>query len=181
LTGPPAHRLRFRDSLAERDRRPPHRDVGSLRHFRRAATHPVQSSRCLIPLASADAVRAVLLEQAEQVAARLRKQTLKARTVTVKIRFGDFQTITRRCTLEEPSDTTSDIWRAAREQFERWASEQFRPVRLIGVSAGGFADAGQLDLFVNPTTERQRRLDQAVDKINTKFGSKIGRGKPGVE
>ena len=64
-------------------------------------------------LADPDAVRDVMLEQSEQVARRLRKHDLRARAVVVKIRFGDFQTITRRSTLAEPTDVTVTIWQSA--------------------------------------------------------------------
>jgi DNA polymerase-4 len=127
-------------------------------------------------LADQGEVRDVLLRQVEAVAARLRRHGLRGRTVTVKIRFGDFQPVTRRCTLPRPTDATADLWRAAREQFDRWAEGGeagggFRPVRLIGVAAGGLATAaGQMELFADPAAERQRRLDAAVDAINRRFG-----------
>ena len=70
-------------------------------------------------------VRDVILEQCEQVTRRLRRHGLLARTVTVKIRFGDFQTVTRRCTLPEPTDVTTAVWEAARGQFDRWAAPDF--------------------------------------------------------
>lgn len=128
-------------------------------------------------LTDADQVRDVILEQCEEVTRRLRRHTLRARTVTVKIRFGDFRTVTRRCTLPEPSHATSAIWQAAREQFDRWAASGFQSVRLIGVSAADFSgNASQLTLFADPETEKQRRLDGAVDQITARFGgSAIGR------
>lgn len=117
-----------------------------------------------------DVVRTVMLEQSEQVSARLRKHGLRARSVTVKIRFGKFETVTRRTTLSEPVDTTRAIWHAARALFDRWARE-FKPVRLIGVTASQLsAGQGQLELFTNAASQRQRRLDGAVDAINTRFG-----------
>ncbi len=123
-------------------------------------------------LADPAQVRDVILEQCEQVARRLRRHGLQARSVTVKIRFGDFRTVTRRCTLENPSDATVVIWRAAGEQFDRWATKEFQSVRLIGVTAGDLAAgaAAQLDLFANPDMERQRRLDGAMDRITSRFG-----------
>ena len=126
-----------------------------------------------------DLVRDTILEQAEQVAARLRRHGRLARSVTVKIRFGDFKTVTRRCTLATPTDATADIWHAAREQFDRWAASEFQPVRLIGVTANELSGAAaQLDLFPNPTAQRQRRLDETLDQINSRFGgSTIHRGK----
>ena len=130
-----------------------------------------------VDVSDPDAVRDVMLEQCEQVAARLRRHGLRARCVTVKIRFGDFQTVTRRCTLAEPSDATREIWQAARDQFDRWAAGGFHSVRLIGVSASSLeAGAGQLELFANPENEKQRRIDQTLDQIRQKFGtSSIGR------
>jgi DNA polymerase-4 len=125
-------------------------------------------------LVSPDAVRDVLLEQVEQVSRRLRKHALVARGMTVKIRFGDFQTITRRSTLPEPTDATAPLWEAARAAFDRWAAEAFQPVRLIGAAAGNLSTAGgQLDLFPDPAKLKQRELDAAVDRINQKFGQVV--------
>ena len=123
-------------------------------------------------LTDPESVRAVMLEQSEEVGARLRKNGHTARTVTVKIRFGDFKTITRRTTLEKPTDATADIWAAARELFNTWAAKSFEPVRLIGVTAGNFAEQdAQLELFADPLAGRNRKLDGVVDAINQRFGS----------
>jgi DNA polymerase-4 len=137
-------------------------------------------------LVSPDAVRDVLLEQVEQVSRRLRKHALVARGMTVKIRFGDFETITRRSTLPEATDATGQLWEAARAAFDRWATEAFQPVRLIGAAAGNLSKAGgQLDLFPNPAKVKQRELDETIDRINQKFGQVVvhragagGRGEP---
>jgi len=83
-------------------------------------------------------VRAVLLSQCEEVARRVRRAGLFAKGVTVKIRFGDFETITRSATLDRPSDLTSEFADAALALFSRWARAQFVPVRLIGMSASRF-------------------------------------------
>jgi DNA polymerase-4 len=89
----------------------------------------------------------------------------------VKIRYGDFETITRSCTLDAPSDATDDICRAARELFDRWASRSFRPVRLIGVAATRLAHGPvQLDLFPDVKHARRRRLDEVADRIVDRFG-----------
>jgi DNA polymerase-4 len=123
-------------------------------------------------------VRAVLLAQADHVARRLRRHGMRARGVTLKIRYGKFETISRSATMDEPTDAGADIRRAAGAVFDRWAGESFRPVRLIGMAAtlleGG---GGQGKLFVDSEEERQRRLDGALDEILSRFGSKtIRRG-----
>ncbi|MEM8758003.1 MAG: DNA polymerase IV [Planctomycetota bacterium] len=127
-------------------------------------------------LAEPDEVRAVMLDQAEQVGTRLRVKQRKAKTITVKIRFGDFQTITRAHTLDRPTDDTAELFAAASDLFDAWASKAFRPVRLIGVSTSQLTDAGepaQLGLFENASqADKRRKLDAAFDAINGKFGSR---------
>lgn len=122
-------------------------------------------------------VRAVMLEQSEHVSARLRRHKLFARGVTVKIRYGDFQTVTRAKTLDAPTDTTQPIWHAARELFDTWAQD-FKPVRLIGVTATKLTRGEpQLELFEDEGAKKQRRVEDAVDRITARFGkTAIGRG-----
>lgn len=123
-------------------------------------------------LADADAVRAVLADEGEQVARRLRKHGRFARTVTVKIRFGDFETVTRSATLEAATDRTDAIVAAARALFDEWA-RSFRPVRLIGVGVSNLTEsAGQAGLFDAGDGERKRAVDQAADLIAEKFGKR---------
>lgn len=117
-------------------------------------------------------VRNVLRSQAEKVATRLRKGNLRGRTITVKIRFGDFQTITRSTTLHAPTDRTDLICAEACDLFDAWTATGFQPVRLIGVGISQFTDeAEQLNLFTQRTDDRSRRLDATTDAIRNKFGS----------
>ncbi|MBL4590579.1 MAG: DNA polymerase IV [Phycisphaerales bacterium] len=117
-----------------------------------------------------DEVRAMIARQAEDVAYRLRRHARFARTVTIKVRFGDFETVTRSVTLDQPSDQTAEIHRAARGLFDRWAAG-YRPVRLIGVGVSQLtqhADSG--GLFDQETNEVQRRVDRVGDVITERFG-----------
>ena len=123
-------------------------------------------------------VKKVMFDQSEQVAARLRRHRALARGVSVKIRFGDFQTITRSTTLPRPTDLSSELWTAAEELFNAWP---FHPVRLIGVTAERLTTGPtQQDLFPDPDRQRQQKLDALSDRINQKFGKRsIHRGGPG--
>ncbi len=117
-------------------------------------------------------VRNVLRNQAEKVAMRLRNGNLRGRTITVKIRFGDFQTITRSTTLHAPSDGTDLICAEARDLFDAWAATGFQPVRLIGVGISQLTDeAEQFNLFTQRTDDRSHRLDAVTDTIKSKFGA----------
>ncbi len=101
-----------------------------------------------VDLENCDEVRAVLFEQAEDVARRLRRCNQKAGSITLKIRFGDFETITRSAPLPLRTDVTEEIWRAVSHLYDHWARTAYRPVRLSGMAATKLDDtAGQLPLF----------------------------------
>lgn len=122
-------------------------------------------------LTDPDAVRAVLLAQVEDVARRLRRKGLKGRTVTLKIRFGDFQTITRAASMDSPTDQTETIWQIASSLFESWTTKEgFRPVRLIGASVGNIGEQTQLGLFAVEEQTKRSGVDKATDAIVEKFG-----------
>ncbi len=122
-------------------------------------------------LAEPDEVRAVLSAQAEQVARRLRRAGRFARTVTVKIRFGDFETVTRSRTLDDATDRTDLIAAAARGLFDVWA-ESFRSVRLIGAGVSHLTESrGQGSLFDRESDDQRRSLDAATDAIAERFGT----------
>jgi len=113
-------------------------------------------------------LRATLRAQAERVARELRAEGYAGRTVTLKLRFADFSTITRRHT----GDATHDglrIFQEAAALLERVALRQ--PVRLIGVSVSelGPAGAGQLSLL-EPDVARRERLSRALDRLAERFG-----------
>jgi DNA polymerase-4 len=113
-----------------------------------------------------------VLAHAERTARRLREAGLRGRTVTLKVKYADFELVTRRCTLAAATDDGAAVFAAAREQLER--VELDRPVRLVGVSVSGFeARAEQLGLFDRrPAAEAARRaaVNAAVDEVNRRFG-----------
>lgn len=124
-----------------------------------------------INVADPEQLRQTLFIQAEQVGRRLRKAGLFARAVWVKIRYGDFKTITRQTTLEESTDLTTVLYESAKTLFEEWASQSFAPVRLIGMAAKGLSsEAGQMSLFPDPAAQKQKNMDHLLDLINQKIG-----------
>jgi DNA polymerase-4 len=115
-----------------------------------------------------DLLAATLREQAERVARELRAEGFAGRCVTLKLRFADFSTLTRRHT-DDPTQDGLAIYRRAAALLERIPLRQ--PVRLIGlsVSALGPAASGQLSLL-EPGAERRERLARAMDRVTARFG-----------
>ena len=123
-------------------------------------------------LSDREAIESILLGEVEQVSERLRRSGARARTVTVKIRFGDFETISRSRTLREPTDLTMLIWDQARELFREWARSGFQSVRLIGCSVSGFDRDAQASLFEDPEARQASRVDAVTDAIHARFGGR---------
>jgi DNA polymerase-4 len=129
------------------------------------------------------ALARALLLQAGRVGRRLRAAGLRGRIVTLKVKYADFTQVTRRVTLEAPTDDDRLIYRTARDLLAR--VEAGRPVRLAGVTVSGFDEAeaipaAQLDLFGAPAgaapppaaESRRQALHAALDKLADKYGER---------
>jgi DNA polymerase IV len=123
-------------------------------------------------IADGEVLQAWLTELAEQVARRLRRHALKGRTVELKVRFADFQTVTRSLTLPEPTNITQELLHAGAALLATKLPQHHLPVRLLGFGVKGFDDTGrsQRQLFDEPDRERHRQLDRVADQISEKFG-----------
>lgn len=118
-----------------------------------------------------------LVRQCDAVAQRLRDNGLVARTATLKVRFGDFSTITRRTTPAQSFNSATDLVRMARDLMS--GVDPRNGVRLLGVGVANLgADQGQqlsLDLYGGPdraATNRQGPAvtDELIDDVRAKFG-----------
>ncbi len=110
-------------------------------------------------------IRMTVLDLSHQVMFRIKEEGARPKTVTVKIRYGDFTTTTAQTTLRRPLSTAEELNRHALELFtSRWTGEA---VRLLGVGVSlteGDAEPLQSELFEDGT-ERRRKLEQAVFDI----------------
>jgi DNA polymerase-4 len=117
-----------------------------------------------------DVLKQELLRLSERTATTLRRRDLRGRTVSIKVRFGDFTTITRSRTLPVATDVTQEIYRTAC----RLLDEQTPPgaVRLIGVRVEQLEEgaAGGQQLLLDAPERGWRDADQAADQARAKFG-----------
>ncbi len=113
-----------------------------------------------------------LLEQADEACARLRKSGLRARVVTVKVKYADHEMVTRRTTLARATTDGRVVGATARRLLAEVPAIETRGVRLTGVSLSGLMDkegARQLDLD-EKQAQRGERLGDALDAIAERFG-----------
>ena len=118
-----------------------------------------------------------LLRLSEKTAARLRARSLVAGTLQIKIRKADFTTFTRQRALRPPSCNTDQLYAVARQLLAAWlADHPDARIRLLGVGGSNLATGGQQDLFGSSSKQDGRDVDQAVDRIRERFGSRsVGR------
>ncbi|MEX1164220.1 MAG: DNA polymerase IV [Nitriliruptor sp.] len=121
-----------------------------------------------------------LLRLVEKVARRLRQARVSGRTVTLKVRFASFETVTRSITLSEPTDRTHDVLVAARGLLDGLRLERVR-VRLIGVGVSNLGDGDasrQLTLDAPDVAaaevpwgdRRWEDVDRVADAVADRFG-----------
>ncbi|HKZ51235.1 MAG TPA: DNA polymerase IV [Dehalococcoidia bacterium] len=120
-------------------------------------------------IGQAGPLRAVLRIQVEKVGAELRRLSLRARHVTLKLRNGDFTTMTRRRTLPRPTDGDELLFEAAEGLLEEWLAHGAGPLRLIGVAVGGLVPGRQLALLEG-RQERLETLGRTVDRLRARYG-----------
>lgn len=107
-----------------------------------------------------------LLRLSNMVAVRLRKAGMLGRTVAVKIRFGDFTTLSRSRTLPDPTDVGKVIYETAKELYD---SVEFHPARLIGVRAEQLQGEGaQVGLWDDAAGWRE--VEDVMDAASERFG-----------
>ncbi len=116
-------------------------------------------------------VRRHLLALSERTAARMRAAGLSGRTVTLKVRFSDFTTITRARTLREPTDSGRALHDAAVSLFDALGLQRAR-IRLVGVRASGLTDTAgtPVQAMIGEPEHGWRDADRAVDRARARFG-----------
>jgi DNA polymerase-4 len=109
-----------------------------------------------------------LLDLTGRVAARLRADGYRARTVVLKARLANFQTLTRSRTLPDPTEIGADLYRQVSELYRALPGHR-RRIRLLGVQATGLVPAGaeQLALLHG---NRWGDVERALDRIERRFG-----------
>ena len=94
------------------------------------------------------------------------------RTVTIKVRFADFTTITRSRTLRDPTDVSREVYAAARTLFDALGLQRAR-IRLVGVRMEGLVDSAKAPIqgLLDAPEHGWREADRAVDRASARFGA----------
>lgn len=119
-----------------------------------------------------DVIKRELLRLSEKVARRMRHQGVVGRTVSLKVRFADFTTITRSRTLGDPTDVAREIYAVVSGLYDALRLQRAR-LRLVGVRLEGLRDADDASkqLLIDAPERDWRDAERAVDRAAAKFGA----------
>ncbi len=119
-----------------------------------------------------EVVHRAILGLAGRASARLRAAGVVGRTVSIKVRFADFTTITRSKTLRDPTDVTREVAAVARELYDALGLQRAR-VRLVGVRVEQLSEAAStpLQTTLDEPEHGWREADRAVDRLRARFGA----------
>ncbi len=115
----------------------------------------------------------ILWELCEKVSARMKASSFEGRVITLKLKSREFKTITRRITLDAPSNLARIVFAAAKRMLHEAAPGGVW--RLIGVGFSGLSAEGAnptRDLF-DAETERIAAQEHAIDAIRQRFGKDV--------
>lgn len=119
-----------------------------------------------------EAILREVLRLSAKVAGRMRTAQVAGRTITLRVRFADFTTITRSRTLPEATDVTQEIHRTATRLFDALGLQRAR-VRLVGVRVEGLVprDTVHRQLVLGEREHGWPEADRAVDRAMRRFGT----------
>jgi DNA polymerase-4 len=111
------------------------------------------------------------LRLTEKSADRMRAKGLAANTISIKVRFADFKTISRSKTLDLPTTGTQEIFEVAKSLYLGLELDRVL-VRLVGVSLDSLVENDDVkQMVLGERTSSWQQADRAIDRVKAKFGS----------
>jgi DNA polymerase-4 len=115
-------------------------------------------------------LRAVIRGFSESVGAQLRTGGYRARTIALKVRFGDFRTVTRHLTFERAVNSDDAIFDAAMALLGEVRNREKLAIRLLGVGASNLVSESFQMPLDRDAEQRREALSAAVDRVRRKYG-----------
>ncbi|TNE36070.1 MAG: DNA polymerase IV [Alphaproteobacteria bacterium] len=132
----------------------------------------------LTDIGDLDILLARLWPLCEKVSKRLKTTEMAGKTITLKLKTGNFQTITRSHSLGQPTQLAETLYRCVKPMLEKAA--EGKNFRLIGVGVSSFGKLADADrpTLLSSGDDRSKQVETAVDRLRAKFGDRvIGKGR----
>ncbi|MBM3714055.1 MAG: hypothetical protein FJW56_11600, partial [Actinobacteria bacterium] len=117
----------------------------------------------------AGTLKSVFLFLSQKISANLYSKGYKGRILTIKVRYSDFKTVTKRITLNGHTSAIFDIYKSSIALLKDLDLVR-KKVRLVGVSVSGLQQSSVLDSILDSNEKKDEKLTGAIDRISEKFG-----------
>ena len=121
-------------------------------------------------IAERPVLEATLRYLSERVGSDLRHRQRQAKCVTLKLRYADFTTVTRRQTLPKTTDADQTIFEIGQALMRRTLTAERQPVRLIGIGVSNLVEPGKQLAMLDSSDRRQEQLNRTIDRIRDRYG-----------
>lgn len=115
-------------------------------------------------------LEATLRYLAERVGAELKSEDRQARCITLKLRYADFETVTRSYTLRTSSNHDHTIFETGKALLKKALAQRRKPVRLIGIRASNLSGEERQLEMLDTKAKKLAQVDEAVDHIRHRYG-----------
>ncbi|MFC2068520.1 DNA polymerase IV [Chloroflexota bacterium] len=115
-------------------------------------------------------LEATLCAQSEKVGADLRNKGKQARSVTLKVRYADFSTITRSRTLRENVSSDQVIFQTGIKLLDQALTIEKQGLRLIGIGVSQLVEPSQQAILFTPSAQKLEELNKTIDRIRNRYG-----------
>ncbi|MEX1038505.1 MAG: DNA polymerase IV [Acidimicrobiia bacterium] len=116
-------------------------------------------------------VESALMAHSQRLAMRLRSAALRPRTISLKVRYDDFTTVSRSRTATSGVDSSRDIFRLAKEMLSDVPAD--RPVRLLGLAGSSFEETNDGRQLLLEEEDPWSRVSRVVGEMEDRFGSAV--------
>lgn len=115
-----------------------------------------------------DDIERKLIIHSDIIAQRLREKNLSAHTITLRVRFTSFKTLSRSITIEDGTNLTDEIYKLSQKLLSRIKIDE--KIRLLGIYASNLKPAMQMKSLFSDKNEKLQKAAQITDEIRKKFG-----------
>lgn len=115
-----------------------------------------------------EVIEAAVLAHAHRLSGRLRRSGLLARTVTLKVRYDDFSTITRSQTTDGATQGARELFAAAKTLLAQ--VDTTHPIRLLGLGGSNLEDAASPRQMGLNTSEEWEKMEEAIASVRDRYG-----------
>jgi DNA polymerase IV len=115
-------------------------------------------------------LEATLWAQSEKVGSGLREKGKEARCVTLKLRYGDFSTITRSHTLRQSLSTDKGIFDTGMKLLNKAIATERQGIRLIGIGVSQLVEPSRQTTLFTPSNHKLEELNKTIDRIRDRYG-----------